>query len=98
MDAKGAFAAASLGGSAGTEVDFKGTVFGAVDCEMEAQLCTDFEISKFPTFAWLTGGDRVVPPAEYNGEREAEEMVDFALTKLIGDRVPDDFFGEATEK
>ena len=98
MDAKGAFAAASLGGSAGAEVDFKGTVFGGVDCEMEAQLCTDFEISKFPTFAWLTGGDRVVPPAEYNGEREAEEMVDFALTKLIGDRVPDDFFGEATEK
>jgi thiol-disulfide isomerase/thioredoxin/curved DNA-binding protein CbpA len=93
-DAKPHFAAASLGGAAAERVDFKRTVFGAVDCELEAQLCSDFNINKFPTFAWLTGGDRNLVPEEYTGERETEEMVDYVLTKLIGNNVPDDFFEE----
>merc|ERR1711871_259410 len=91
-DAKPHFAAASLGGAAAERVDFKGTVFGAVDCELESQLCSDFNINKYPTFAWLGGSERNLVPDEYTGERETEEMVDYVLTKLMGNRVPEDFF------
>merc|ERR1711871_1766753 len=96
-DAKPHFAAASLGGAAAERVDFKGTVFGAVDCELEAQLCSDFNINKYPTFAWLGGSDRNLVPDEYTGERETEEMVDYVLTKLMGNRVPDDFFEDGDD-
>ena len=94
-EVKPTFALASTGGNAGKDVDFKGTVFGAVDCDMEEQLCQDFNIQKFPTFAYMPGNVKDVVPDEYDGERDAEEMVDFVLSKLIGANVPDSFFEEA---
>ena len=94
-EVKPTFALASTGGNAGKDVDFKGTVFGAVDCDMEEQLCQDFNIQKFPTFAYMPGNVKDVVPDEYDGERDAEVMVDFVLSKLIGANVPDSFFEEA---
>ena len=47
IEVKPSFALASTGGSAGKDVDFKGTVFGAVDCDMEEQLCQDFNIQNY---------------------------------------------------
>merc|ERR1711871_531766 len=94
-EVKPTFALASTGGSAGADIDFKGTIFGAVDCDAEEQLCHDFNIQKFPTFAYMPGNVKDIVPDEYNGERDAEEMVDFVLSKLIGTHVPDNFFEEA---
>ena len=94
MEAKPAFVLASKGGSAGKEVDLKGTVFGAVDCDAEEELCQDFSIKKYPTFAYMPGNVKDVVPDEYTGERDAEEMVDYILTKSMGTSVPDEFFEE----
>ena len=73
MEAKPAFVLASKGGSASTDVDLKGTVFGAVDCDVEEELCQDFNIKKYPTFAYMPGNVKDVVPDEYTGERDAEE-------------------------
>ena len=43
----------------------------------------------------MPGNVKDVVPDEYDGERDAEEMVDFVLSKLIGANVPDSFFEEA---
>ena len=94
MEAKPAFVLASKGGSASTDVDLKGTVFGAVDCDVEEELCQDFNIKKYPTFAYMPGNVKDVVPDEYTGERDAEEMVDYILSKSIGASVPDEFFKE----
>ena len=72
----------------------KGTVFGAVDCDAEEELCQDFSIKKYPTFAYMPGNVKDVVPDEYTGERDAEEMVDYILTKSMGTSVPDEFFEE----
>ena len=64
---KPAFVLASKGGSAGKEVNLKGTVFGAVDCDAEEELCQDFNIKKYPTFAYMPGNVKDVVPDEYTG-------------------------------
>ena len=89
MDAKPAFILASKGGSAGKELNLKGTVFGAVDCDAEEELCQDFSIKKYPTFAYMPGNVKDVVPDEYTGERDAEEMVD--IQQIYRTSVPDSF-------
>ena len=42
----------------------------------------------------MPGNVKDVVPDEYTGERDAEEMVDYILSKSIGASVPDEFFKE----
>lgn len=50
---------------------------GAVNCDEEKSLCSQFGVQGFPTVKWF--GSNKQAPEDYRGERTAAALSDFAL-------------------